>query len=233
LNGCSAIVSYVPLADGYLVAADTEDNGSLLVYCRADHAGVTLTPQRAGSGEAAGYLRFDAVVIEPGQIVASGSDAEELLEWQALRSYAAIAAQQVCLLREGLQRAAEYTNERKQFGRSLSSFQAVAQQAGDAYMAIEVLRGVYWRALDDLDSGRDAAMSARVAKYWACESGHIAAHIILHVHGGMGQDLDYPIHRFFIWAKQNERYLGGASRHAESLGKLVAENLDQVLTLSA
>mgnify|MGYP002700537718 FL=1 len=88
-------------------------------------------------------------------------------------------------------------------------------------MAIEALRGVSWRALDDIDSGRDAALSARVAKFWVCEAGHIAGHIFLHIHGGIGQDLDYPLHRYFTWAKRNENYLGAATKQSVAIGDII------------
>ncbi len=92
-------------------------------------------------------------------------------------------------------------------------------------MAIEALRGVYWRLLDILDNGSNSELEADLCchsvKYWISEAGHIAAHIFLHLHGGIGQDLDYPVHRFFSWAKKNETYLGGADQHAVQLGRLI------------
>ena len=99
-------------------------------------------------------------------------------------------------------------------------------------MAIEALRSVYWRLLDVIDNGSDATeaqLAAHTCKFWICEAGHIAAHIFLHVHGGIGQDLDYPLHRFFSWAKKNELYLGTAQDHNAALGKLIQENVEAVL----
>lgn len=224
LSGVSSLSPYAPLAHGFLVQAQLDNGSHLIGYCPARTPGISLTRQKASSGESAGQLRFDNVQLKPDQVIAVGDEAEALLEWQAQRVYTALAAQQVGVLREGMLRAAAYTNERKQFNRPLSSFQAVAQQAADGYMAVEALQGVVWRALDDLDHGNPlAALSTRVAKFWLCESGHKAAHIFLHLHGGIGQDLDYPLHRFFIWAKKNELMYGGASQHSATLGKLIAE----------
>lgn len=228
LNGHSSLVTYAPIANGFLVSAKTETGENWVGYCDAQIKGLSITGQKTTSNEAAGHLIFEGVQVSDANTIAVGDAADTLLEWKAQRTYAAIAAQQVGLLKEGLQRAAEYTNERKQFGRSLSSFQAVAQQAADAYMAIEALRGVYWRALDDIDAGRNAELSARVAKFWVCEAGHVAAHISLHIHGGIGQDLDYPAHRFFVWAKRNESYLGAADKHAVALGNLIKGNPEKV-----
>ncbi|MDX1692294.1 MAG: acyl-CoA dehydrogenase family protein [Ketobacteraceae bacterium] len=230
LNGDSGLVSYGPVAGGFLVCACLEQEGHWLGYVDAGTEGVNLTTQKSMSGEICGHIRFDNVKVPAGDVLASGKAAAEALEWQAQRTYTALAAQQVGILKEGLQRAAEYTSERKQFGRPLASFQAVAQQAADAYMAIEALQGVYWRALADIEENNpEAAMSARVAKFWTAEAGHIAGHVALHIHGGIGQDLDYPAHRFFIWAKQNENYLGGANRFSTELGDLVAQNPEAVI----
>lgn len=219
LNGASSLVSYAPVANGFLVNA-----GCVVGYVDANAEGVSVTEQTSMSGELCGHLNFDNVALSAENVVATGDDVAALVEWQQQRTYVAMAAQQVGILKEGLQRAAEYTVERKQFGKPLASFQAVAQQAADAYMAIEALRGVYWRALDDIEAGRDAKLSSRVAKFWVAEAGHIAAHIFLHIHGGIGQDLDYPAHRFFIWAKQNENYMGTATKFSAQLGQLIKED---------
>jgi len=223
LNGVSALVSYAPLANGFLIVAhnDAEKDGFWVGYCDADISGLTQVKQNSITSEAVAQLTFENVIVAARDVIAVDEKANELIEWQTQRTYAAIASQQIGVLKDGLRRAAEYTTERKQFGRPLSKFQAVAQQAADAYMAIEALRGVSWRALDDIDSGRDAALSARVAKFWVCEAGHIAGHIFLHIHGGIGQDLDYPLHRYFTWAKRNENYLGAATKMSVALGDII------------
>lgn len=230
LNGVSTLSLYAPIANGFLVEANLGNGSKWVGYCDASSKGISITTQKAGSGETAGQIRFDNVDVKNGNCIAVGDEADALLEWQSLRLYTAMAAQQVGILREAMQRTATYTNERKQFNRSLSSFQAVAQQAADGYMAVEALQGVLWRALDDLDNGNGlAALSSRVAKFWLCDSGHKAAHIFLHLHGGIGQDLDYPLHRFFTWAKKNELMFGNAQQHSAALGKLIARNPQQVL----
>ena len=229
LSGDSSIVTYASLVNGFLITAKTEDGASWVGYCDANAAGLSITEQRSMSSEMAGHLSFENVAVAADNLVAVGDEADALVEWQAQRTYVALAAQQVGVLKSGVKRAAEYTCERAQFGKPLASFQAVAQQAADAYMAIEALQGVYWRALDDIDRARpESEMSTRVAKFWVCEAGHVAAHIFLHVHGGIGQDLDYPVHRFFLWAKKNEAYLGAASKQSVALGELIRNDVEKV-----
>ena len=72
-------------------------------------------------------------------------------------------------------------------------------------------------------------MSAMVAKFWVGEAAHKSAHIFLHIHGGIGQDLDYPIHRYFLWAKQIERYLGTPDQMAVKIGDVFVDNIDTYL----
>lgn len=223
LDGDSALVSYAPVANGFLISATTDKGEPWLGYCDAQTAGLQVVEQKNTSGEPAGIVRCNSVRVNEENLVAVGDAAAAAQEWQLQRTCTALAALQLGILREGLQRAADYTRERHQFGRPLATFQAVAQQAADGYMAVEALRGVYWRALDDIDHGRDAGLSARVAKFWVCEAGHTAAHIYLHLHGGIGQDLDYPLHRFFTFAKRNEHYVGGSRRYAAELGRLITQ----------
>ena len=229
LNGRSGFVAYAAQADGFVIAVD-----DYLLYCPAETKGLAVTAQIAISNEPAGFLEFNQVSIESAHILAQGEQARSLLELQQQRAWIAQAALQIGVLDEGLKRTAQYVSERTQFGRALGTFQAVSQQAANAYMEIESLRSVYWRALQDMQSGEDYSVSAAVVKYWVAEAGHNAAHTILHLHGGIGQDLDYPIHRYFLFAKQYERYLGSAGEMSAMIGRRLmqsdSEQLAQLCT---
>ena len=65
-----------------------------------------------------------------------------------------------------------------------------------------------------------------VAKWWASEGGQRVVHITQHLHGGMGADIDYPVHRYFLWGKQIEDTLGGASAQLARLGRALARHRD-------
>ncbi len=77
---------------------------------------------------------------------------------------------------------------------------------------------------EDLFEGLPASKEVRAAKWWACEAGHRVAHSGQHLHGGIGSDVDYPIHRYYLWAKQIEFTLGGANRQLADLGALLAND---------
>ncbi len=219
LNGRSGYVAYAEFAQGFVIDCISSASETVMLYCAADTEGVKVFPQHGINDEPAGYLEFNNVQLKASALLAAGDEATQLFAAQQQRAWVASAALLVGTLDEGLKRTATYVSERKQFGRALGSFQAVSQQAADAYMELESLRSVYWRALEDANEPNNFAVSAAVAKYWAAEASHRAAHTVLHLHGGIGQDLDYPIHRYFLFAKQFERYLGGADEVALMLGQ--------------
>jgi alkylation response protein AidB-like acyl-CoA dehydrogenase len=123
---------------------------------------------------------------------------------------------------EALRLTAEYTKTREQFGRVIASFQAVGQRAAEAYIDTEAIRLTAIQAAWRLASGLPAAEEVAVAKFWAADGGQRVVHAAQHLHGGMGVDRDYPLHRYFLWAKQLELTLGGATTQLRHLGALLA-----------
>ena len=61
-----------------------------------------------------------------------------------------------------------------------------------------------------------------VAKWWASDGGQRVVHATQHLHGGMGADIDYPIHRYFLWGKTIEQQLGGPGQQLAALGAELA-----------
>ena len=139
------------------------------------------------------------------------------------RALVGLCATQVGVAEGALRMAADYTSERQQFGRPLSTFQGVALKAADAYIDTEAMRVTLWQAAWRLTAGLDATREVMVAKWWAAEGGQRVVHITQHLHGGMGADVDYPVHRYFLWGKQIEDTLGGASAQLARLGRALAE----------
>jgi alkylation response protein AidB-like acyl-CoA dehydrogenase len=62
-----------------------------------------------------------------------------------------------------------------------------------------------------------------VAKFWAADGGQRVVHAAQHLHGGIGVDRAYPLHRYFLWAKHLELTLGGATAELLNLGSLFAD----------
>jgi 3-oxocholest-4-en-26-oyl-CoA dehydrogenase beta subunit len=79
-----------------------------------------------------------------------------------------------------------------------------------------------WGAASLLAEEKPAPKEVAVAKYWAAEGGSRIGHAGLHIHGGISIDIDYPIHRYFLWIKQIENTLGAATPELARLGAMIA-----------
>jgi alkylation response protein AidB-like acyl-CoA dehydrogenase len=71
-------------------------------------------------------------------------------------------------------------------------------------------------------AGPDVDVAVATAKFWAADGGHRVAHTAVHVHGGLGIDVSYPVHRYFVAAKGNEFALGGATAQLRRIGAALA-----------
>ncbi|WP_328770397.1 acyl-CoA dehydrogenase family protein [Streptomyces sp. NBC_00286] len=120
-----------------------------------------------------------------------------------------------------LARAVEHTNTREQFGRPLAAKQGVQLRAADAYMDTEAIRVTAYEAAWRRDEGLEYASHALTAAWWASEAGQRVVHTGQHLHGGMGADLDHPVHRHFLWGRQLDAYLGCGSEVLQELGELI------------
>jgi alkylation response protein AidB-like acyl-CoA dehydrogenase len=121
-----------------------------------------------------------------------------------------------------LELTAGYARTRVQFGRAIGSFQAVAQRLADAYIDVEGIRLTLWQAAWRVAEGLPSLAEVATAKFWAADAGHRVAHTAVHVHGGVGIDLDHSLHRYFLAAKYNELSLGGATAQLRRIGTALA-----------
>ena len=128
-----------------------------------------------------------------------------------------LAAQQLGLADAGVREAAAHLTGREQFGRPLATFQATSQQLGDAYCDVQAMRATLWQAVWALDQG-PAAKEVGVATWWATDAAERIQHAVQHLHGGLGADTTYPVHRRLLWTMRNNAALGGGSRQLARLG---------------
>ncbi|HET7312572.1 MAG TPA: acyl-CoA dehydrogenase family protein [Mycobacteriales bacterium] len=178
--------------------------------------GVTAARGETTARQVALDLRLDGVAAEP--VGEAGAAA-----WLKQRWFTAWAAVQAGVTDAALRLTADYTSGREQFGKPLSTFQGVALKAADAYVDARVIAAAALQAAWALDSGIDAMLQVLTAAWWAAEGGQHCVHITQHLHGGMGADVTYPVHRYFLWGTQTELLLGGGSRLLATLGDALAD----------
>lgn len=217
LDGRAVAVPLAGSAALALIVANTEQGARLFIIDLAA-AGITTITGTLTHAEPAADLVFKNVTL--------GNDyalPTEALSWLEQRALACLAALQLGVAAEDLRRTVEYTSQRIQFDRPIGSFQVIGARSADCYIDIEALRSTLWQLCWRLDNGLDAEGAARVAKYWACESAHRVSHACSHMHGGMGSDVSYPIHRFLYWSRALELTLGGATADLQALGDWLAK----------
>ena len=187
--------------------------------------GVELVPGRRSTGELLFEMRFEgALLAAEDRLGGPAVDGAAAVTWLHERALVASAVLQAGVSERALRMTADYVRERVQFGVPIGSFQAVQHRCADGFIDLEALRWSAWRAAWRLAEGLPAAREAAVAKFWAADAGSRIANAALHLHGGLGADVDYPIHRYFLRSKALELCLGGAAPQLAWLGSELARS---------
>lgn len=222
LDGEKHFVAAAGMAAAMLVPARTGEDTVGVFLVPTSAAGVTLERGESTSGEPQHVVRLDGVEVASGDVLGAPASGAAIVDWIVDRATAALCTMQAGVCEEALRITARYVSEREQFGTRIGTFQAVAHRAADAYIDTEAIRLTAWQAAWRLHEGLDAKDELAVAKFWAAEGGQRVVHAAQHLHGGIGVDTDYPIHRYFRWTKQIELTLGGATVSLLRLGAALA-----------
>jgi 3-oxo-4-pregnene-20-carboxyl-CoA dehydrogenase alpha subunit len=215
VTGTKVGVPYAATAGRILVSAV-----NAVAIVDPHQAGVTLTRTPTVSGEPEYTVRFDHTPVAATLAGAGPRDLHRLT------------AAGACALADGalagaLQLTRDHVVTRRQFGRPLAEFQAVSQQVADVYIASRTLHLITLSACWQLDNskkmGRERELGEErelredgdldVAAWWMTEEAPRAVLTCHHLHGGVGVDVSYPLHRFSSMIADLSRFLGGASVH--------------------
>jgi 3-oxocholest-4-en-26-oyl-CoA dehydrogenase beta subunit len=218
LTGSRAIVAYGPVADAFLVPAETDEGVKVFLVAK-DDSGVTVTSIGTTGHGSVGHVELNDVTVDAARVIGG----QEVLGWVTTQATLGRSAFQLGVLERALELTAEYAREREQFDRPIGSFQAVGQRLADGYIDIKALRLTLTQAAWRLSEDLAADLEVGTAAFWAAEAGHRVAHTTVHVHGGVGIDIDHPVHRYFLAAKQTEFAVGGATSQLLRIGRELAE----------
>ncbi|SPM40120.1 Acyl-CoA dehydrogenase related to the alkylation response protein AidB [Mycobacterium numidiamassiliense] len=208
LSGTKVGVAYAEQADWLIVTADS---AVVVVSPKAD--GVELIRTATSNGSDEYTVTFTGVSV-PGTDVLAGATPRRVNELVL----AAVGAFTDGLVAGALRLTADYVGARKQFGKPLSTFQTVAAQLAEVYIASRTIglaaKSVVWR----LSEGRDADDDLDVLGYWITSQAPPVMQTCHHLHGGMGMDITYPMHRYYSTIKDLTRLLGGPSHRLDLVG---------------
>ena len=228
LAGTKACVPAALVADAVLVPAtcrgeDGGVGGAGVFIVDPQATGLTMTTQTTTTGRPEAILELDGVIVAPDALLGEGADGAAVIACITEFATTALCIEEAGACAAALELTAEYTKTRVQFEKPIATFQAVGQRAADAYVDTEAVRLTAWQAASRLAAGLPATAEIAVAKYWAAEGGQRVVHAASHLHGGVGVDRDYPLHRFFLLTEQIELTLGGANESLRRLGKILAD----------
>lgn len=218
LTGNRIQVPFGPVADAFLVPAET-DSGVRVFLIANDDPGVSVTAERTTGANSSAELELAGAPVSRDRVI-GGAD---VLTWLTTHRAVGLTAYQLGVLERALELTAEYARTREQFDRPIGSFQAVAQRLADGYIDIQGLRLTLQQAAWRLSENLPADVEVATAAFWAADAGHRVAHTAVHVHGGVGIDMDHQVHRYFTTAKQIEFALGGATAALRLIGRDLAD----------
>jgi len=222
LTGVKLAVPMAHRAAAVLVPARTADGQVGLFLVDPRSSGVRLTRQETTNWEAHFRMDLEGVTVAADALLGTMRQGSDILHWIVDRTTVGLCAIAAGACREAVRITAEYASNRKQFDKPIAMFQAVGQRMADAYIDNEAVNLTMWQAATRLADEMPAAKEVATAKFWAADGGNRIGHAALHIHGGISIDVDYPIHRYFLWLKQIENTLGAASPQLAHLGELIA-----------
>lgn len=206
ITGTKVAVPYAGQATWMLVSTD---GGVVVVSPDEDGVRITKTPTSAGGDEFAVEFRDAAV-----DTVLDGASVHRLNQLVL----AAVGAYAAGLVSGAVRLTADYVTNRHQFGRPLATFQTVAAQLAEVYIASRTAglaaTSVVWR----LSEGRDADEDLDIMAYWLTSQLPPTMQTCHHLHGGMGMDITYPMHRYYSSVKDLTRLLGGPAYRLDLVG---------------
>ena len=217
LTGTKYLVHAATAASAFLVTASAPD-GTGVFLVDADSPGMQLREQMLSDGDAVGLIELSGVRVDAGRRVGDAVAAQRLVDLLTVASCAV----QLGVTEGALTLTAEYAKVREQFDRPIGTFQAVSQRLADGYIDTRFLALTVWQAAWRLAEGLPAAEAIATAKLWASDAGHHIAHTTVHIHGGVGVDMDGEAHRYFTAGTRYDFEYGGATEQALRLGKLLA-----------
>jgi alkylation response protein AidB-like acyl-CoA dehydrogenase len=222
LTGTKTTVLAGKVAGLMLVPATTPAGTAVFLVGPGD-PGVTIVAQQVTGGDDTAVVEMAATRLPADRLLGDVGSGAEIARWLVARATIGLCALQLGVTERALELTASYAQRREQFGKPIGSFQAVAQRLADCYIDVEGIRLTLWQAAWRLASDLPCETELATAKYWAADGGHRVAHTAVHVHGGVGIDMEGDVHRYFVAAKHNEFALGGATAQLRRIGTALAE----------
>jgi alkylation response protein AidB-like acyl-CoA dehydrogenase len=132
-----------------------------------------------------------------------------------------IGAQMLGLAQGAWEAAAKYSQERKQFGKSISEFQGIQFQLAQMATDIQAARLMVYNAARMKDAGQNFVKEAAMTKLFASQVAERVSSLAVEIYGGYGFVKDYPVEKYFRDSKIGKIYEGTSNMQLQTIAKLV------------
>ena len=219
VTGEKSGVAFAGSVERLAVAAAGPD-GPVLALVAAAGAGVSLEPESTLDPTLQpAHVSLDSADAEP---VAAASVAEVSAVAGVLAAAEAVGAAAAVL-----DLACTYAAQRRQFGQTIGSFQAIRHLLADMYVKVESSWSSVLYAAAALDEHEpDGLRTASIAKAYAGRATHEVAHGALQVFGGIAFTAEHPAHRFLRRIAARGAQFGTPREHERALGRSLAQRLE-------
>ena len=204
LNGRKTFITMAPLADWAVVYAKTDMSmgtrgiSAFIVDMKQEGVSCGKPEKKMGVvGCATSDIILDNVRVHKDNLL--GQEGKGFIN--AMKTLdtgrMGVAAQSIGVAQGCLDEAIKYAKERKQFGRPIAKFQAIAFMIAEMATKLEAAKNLVYKTAWLIDNGQDASMAASMAKFYASEVCNEIAAKTVQIHGGYGFIKDYKIERMF------------------------------------
>ena len=225
LTGKKQFVTHGHVADLLIVAARTagsvdDAHGVTLFAIPKDATNLTATPERLADSSIAARLDFDGVEVDADAVIGDVDGGRAPLDRLLRAGRTGASAELLGVGGGAMDMTVRYLKERKQFGTTIGSFQALQHRAAHLYSEMEVARAAVMKAqqLLDLDSP-DADTAVSVAKAMTALATTLSVQEGVQMHGGIGMTDEYDIGFYMKRARVLAEMFGDANFHADRIAR--------------
>lgn len=209
INGSKIFITNANYANIFIATAVTDknsgpSNGISAFVFEKDTPGFSLgsKDEKLGTrGSDWGTLNFDQMSLPGSSLIGAEGQGFKYFMQTLDSGRISIGAMALGLAQGALDKALKYAKERKQFGRSISEFQAIQFKLSDMAVEIEAARHLVYNAARLKLAGMPFGKEASIAKLFASEAATRACNEAIQIHGGYGYTKDFPVERYLRDAK--------------------------------
>jgi len=170
-----------------------------------DAAGLVITPEKT-MDPTRSFAKVDWSQVAESDMQIIGYGSPEQHDKMITQSFIALAAECIGGAQKCLDMTLEYTGQRIQFDRPISSFQAIKHRCADMFILLEAARSATYAAA--IAPPEEKTKAALIAKAYASDAFYKIAGDAIQLHGGIGFTWEYPLHFFFKRARANKSMFG-------------------------